>query len=193
MVYTRKEEGEYKMRKKFRIFSTLTAMVLVVIVMCVGIWAASQATITGSDGSLTVNHSSNVFATVTVNFGDAFGADNPQNVQTFEFDATTTDSDSKTISLPHYVFESGKSSVSFVVTVKNDSTNGSSNLAANLSVNLGGTNHTLFEVSITESNSLELQSGKSGTFTVTINYVGNYSNNDAATYDFNLTLDESAD
>lgn len=51
------------MRKKFRIFSTITAMVLVVLVMCVGIWAASQATVTGT-GNLIFTTSGDVSATV---------------------------------------------------------------------------------------------------------------------------------
>lgn len=51
------------MRKKFRIFSTITAMVLVVLVMCVGIWAASQATVTGTGNLIFTTHG-DVSATV---------------------------------------------------------------------------------------------------------------------------------
>lgn len=88
------------MRKKFRIFATLTSMVLVLIVMSVGIWAATQATVTSTGGSLTFTAGSEVYATVELDkvYDGTFSSDG----SSVEFNATS--SDTGELALENYNF-----------------------------------------------------------------------------------------
>ncbi len=105
------------MRKKFRIFATLTSMVLVLIVMSVGIWAATQATVTSTGGSLTFTAGSEVYATVELDqdyTGSSFAADD-----SVVFGATDLAKDSDTLTLANYNFNE-KEEYIFVLKITNN-------------------------------------------------------------------------
>ncbi len=105
------------MRKKFRIFATLTSMVLVLIVMSVGIWAASQATVTSEGGMLTFTAGSEVYATVELDqdyTDSSFVADDSA-----EFGATDLAKDSDTLTLANYNFNK-KDEYIFVLKITNN-------------------------------------------------------------------------
>lgn len=89
------------MRKKFRMFATLTSMVLVLIVMSVGIWAATQATVSSTGGSLTFTAGSEVYAKVELDqvYEGTFGVDD-----SVEFGANNLDVDSDSLTLADYNF-----------------------------------------------------------------------------------------
>lgn len=169
------------MRRKFRLFSTLTAMALVLVVLCVGIWAATAAKITGNDGKLSVTATNDILATVTFNFGSG-------NRQTITFDTNDEDDESqayatKTVNLPSYTYaetDDGKSK-SFNITITNDYTDNLTTLTGDLSVTLTdeenfsceitGDGYTNGALNIGASNDT---SKTSITLTVTITYKGNY-------------------
>lgn len=175
------------MRKKFRIFSTLTAMVLVVIVMCVGIWAASQATITGS-GSLSFTGASDVKATVTISSQDGSTIIGGQETQTFKFDGSESSSPSnKTFSFGQLVFSSGKKSYSFTITIKNDFTDKVANkLSSKLEIE-GVTEQFKVTVDPTDYEAEKEVSSSDLTYTVTISYSGDYEES-ASANDFSVML-----
>lgn len=161
------------MRKKFRIFSTLTAMVLVVIVMCVGIWAASQATITGS-GSLSFTGASDVKATVTISSKDGSIIDGSQSRE-FKFDGSESSSTSnQTFSFGQLVFSSGKKSYSFTITIQNDFTNKVANKLSSKLVITGVTEPFTVTVDPTDYKDEKEVSSSVLTYTVTISYSGDY-------------------
>lgn len=161
------------MRKKFRIFSTLTAMVLVVIVMCVGIWAASQATITGF-GSLSFTGASDVKATVTISSQDGSIIDGSQSRE-FKFDGSESSSPSnQTFSFGQLVFSSGKKSYSFTITIQNDFTDKVANkLSSKLEIT-GVTEPFTVTVDPTDYTAEKEVSSSELTYTVTISYSGDY-------------------
>ena len=97
------------MRRKFRIFSTLTAMVLVLIVMCVGIWAATQITIQGSGNVSFV--AKDVMAKVSIFVDDS---DSPFYNNEFDQDSEGLD----TISLPNFEFENSEDGMSHVLWIR---------------------------------------------------------------------------
>ena len=169
------------MRRKFRIFSTLTAMALVLVVLCVGIWAATAAKITGTNGQLSVTATTDILATIEFNFGES-------DKQTIIFDTSVEDDASqnyatKTVNLPSYTYaETDENKTkSFTITVRNDYTDDLTALDGTLVVNL--VDKTNFSVVVTgvgyNSGVLTIDPSNEGakssiTLTVTITYNGNY-------------------
>ena len=161
------------MRKKFRIFSTLTAMVLVVIVMCVGIWAASQATITGS-GSLSFTGASDVKATVTISSQDGSSIIDGSQSKEFKFDGSESSPSNQEFSFGQLVFSSGKKSYSFTITIQNDFTDKVANkLSSKLEIT-GVTEPFTVTVDPADYTAEKEVSSSDLTYTVTITYSGNY-------------------
>lgn len=187
------------MRKKFRIFSTVATMALVVLIMCVGLWAAKDVTITSgsNDGSLTVEATNDIFATVTVDFKGAFGEEPDNNIQVLEFDANTgtpNETTTSNVTLPDYVFIPESKTKTFDVTVKNDFEDKLTSISAVLTVMTNeGENADMFEITIDEGEASApatetIAAGASKTFVVTIEYLGNFSAGSTANYSFNLSL-----
>lgn len=182
------------MRRKFRLFSTLTAMALVLVVLCVGIWAATSANITSSGGSLTVGTTDDVLATVVFNFDDQHSGSNKEI--TFDTSDTTSPA-SETIALPNYEFTATTKSYSFSIVVTNDFTDGSSVLDGDLTVSVTESD---FEVTIekdsedyTSATSFEVPAGTSEdkgktTFEVTVTYNGNFGKDLSDTLKLSLDL-----
>ena len=104
------------MRRKVRIFSTIVSLALVLAVMCVGIWAASNVTLS-STGTLVFNPTdvnatvafANAGGTKTVSFGQA----------SYSFDETT---ENESHSVAFTFAEANKTTDTwiFTVTVTND-------------------------------------------------------------------------
>lgn len=169
------------MRRKFRLFSTLTAMALVLVVLCVGIWAATAAKITGNDGKLSVTATTDILATVKFDFGDS-------GSQTIKFDTNDEDDESqayatKTVNLPSYTYAETDEdkSKSFTVIITNDYTDNSTTLTGDLSVTLADKENFSCEITGDGYNDGALTIGASNdtnqtsiTLTVTITYNGNY-------------------
>lgn len=169
------------MRRKFRIFSTLTAMALVLVVLCVGIWAATAAKITGTDGQLSVTATTDILATIEFNFGES-------DKQIIIFDTNDEDDASqyyatKTVNLPSYTYAETdeNKSKSFTITITNDYTDDLTALDGTLVINL--VDKTNFSVNVTgvgyNSGVLAIGASNEGakssiTLTVTITYNGNY-------------------
>ena len=169
------------MRRKFRIFSTLTAMALVLVVLCVGIWAATAAKITGTDGQLSVTATTDILATIDFVFGES-------DKQAIIFDTNDEDDASqnyatKTVNLPSYTYAETdeNKSKSFTIIITNDYTDDSTALAGTLDINL--VDKTNFSVNVTgdgyNSGVLAIDASNEGakssiTLTVTITYNGNY-------------------
>lgn len=174
------------MRKKFRIFSTLTAMVLVVIVMCVGIWAATRAEVTGS-GSLSFTGGSDVKATVTIYSSDGIIGD--QETQTFKFDGSESSSTStKSFEFGQLVFSSSKQSYSFTITVQNDFTDKDANkLSSQLQIT-GVEEPFTVKVDPTDYTAEKEVSSSNLTYTVTISYSGDYEESASAGFSVSLNL-----
>lgn len=185
------------MRRKFRLFSTLTAMALVLVVLCVGIWAATSAKITSSGGSLTVNVSDQLLATVEFNFGTDGIVD--EREPKFEYTAESG-LESETVTLPNYTFTADDKDVSFEVKVTNDYLDGST-LTGEITSNVG--EGAPFEVSITSEESLSnnsftvpayTESNKGSiTFTVTVKYTGKFAEAVNETLNFTLTLSKATE
>lgn len=99
------------MRRKVRIFSTIVSLALVLAVMCVGIWAASNVTLE-STAQLTFNPTdvnakvafANAGGTKTVSFGQ----------QSYSFDETTT---TKSHSVTFTFAEANKTTDTWIFTV----------------------------------------------------------------------------
>ena len=110
------------MRKKFRIFSTITAMVLVVLVMCVGIWAATQATVSSTGGDLTFNVSdSDIYAKVSYDSNASSGEFTEEKSVTIAPSANGNPIYS--IELNPYVFTSENHTYIFAIKIENLSSN----------------------------------------------------------------------
>lgn len=182
------------MRRKFRIFSTLTAMALVLVVLCVGIWAATTANITSTGGSLTVNVSDQLLATVEFDFGADGQVSERQPI--FKYTAEQGPN-SETVTLPNYEFTAIDKDVSFKVKITNDYLDGST-----LSGTIESTveEEAPFNVVITPSESLSsgsftvpAYSGDKGSiiFTVTISYTGSFAEAANNNLSFELTLSKA--
>ena len=182
MFYTRKEEGEYKMRKKFRIFSTLTAMVLVVIVMCVGIWAATQAEVTGT-GTLSFAFNE-IKATVQIDSADSIIEN--KTSKTFDFSDPTQPTATGEVAFTNLSFSSSKKDYTFTITITNLLGEGNGTLDSTLTI---GEVSSPFKVVVTDSDNY-LSTTKvvetSVTYTVTISYTGDF--DAAAEQPFSMSL-----
>lgn len=179
------------MRRKFRIFSTLTAMALVLVVLCVGIWAATTANIISTGGSLTVNVSDQLLATVEFDFGDDGDVSDRKPVFNYTAEQGPT---SETVTLPNYEFTATDKEVSFRVKITNDYLDDST-----LSGTITSTveEEAPFNVVITPSESLlegaftvpayNTEKG-SITFTITVSYTGSFAEAAYNNLSFALTL-----
>lgn len=177
------------MRKKFRIFSTITAMVLVVLVMCVGIWAATQATVSGT-GNLIFTTSGDVQAIVTIKSDDAI-IKNPEGEDYLsEWKIAFNGSESsinETISFKELSFSSSKKTYTFNILVENDYDNKDDNkLTSSLATSIGeGANDYEIESSVVGT---EAANENSVSYTVTISYKGNYEETVSGTFSFSLKI-----
>lgn len=169
------------MRRKFRIFSTLTAMVLVLIVMCVGIWAATQITIQGSGNVSFV--AKDVMAKVSIFVDDS---DSPFYEKTFDQNSEGLDN----IGMPNFEFENSEAGKSHTLKVKIDNMYESSisiNAYVGCAVPEPYTDD--FTISgITSGNIYTISSGSSEEITVTITYNGDYKSDINCVYNLLIQL-----
>lgn len=155
------------MRRKFRIFSTLTAMVLVLIVMCVGIWAATQITIQGSGNVSFV--AKDVMAKVSITVDDA---DSPVYEKTFNQDSEGLDN----IKMPDLGFENSEAGKSHTLKIKIENMYESSiNINAYVGCSVSEPNTADFTISgIKNDNIYTISNGTPEEITITITYNGDY-------------------
>ncbi len=174
------------MRKKFRIFSTLTAMVLVVIVMCVGIWAASQATITGS-GSLTFTGGSDVKAKITISSDDAIIDGSKSKV--FDFYGSESNSDNEqSFGFGNLSFSADKQSYAFTITIHNTFNDPNTDkLASSLEIT-GIASPFNVTVNPEDYTTDKEVASEDLIYTVTISYDGEYEETASATFSVSLNL-----
>lgn len=107
------------MKRNIRIVSTLTTMLLVIAIMCVGIFAATQINVTGN-GTLTFS-AEDVYATVTVDH-QAEGEGVSGGVKTWTFDKDTDPGIEMTESLnfADIAVDKATRTATVTVTVQND-------------------------------------------------------------------------
>ena len=190
------------MKKKVRIISTVVSLCLVVATMCVGIWAATRATLSSTTSTLTFN-ADNVLATVTLTKGAGMASDeNFANNGTYTIEEGAAAS--TTVSIPNMTFATAGSSKTFTVTVHNGfAENSNITIDSLLTVTTAGTDAAKFTVGITddgtnaESNNAEATEvvavGTDLIYTVTITYDENGADNTAsATLNFTLVLEKTA-
>lgn len=173
------------MKKRIRIISTVLSLVLVVATLCVGIWAATQVSVTGS-GNLSFT-GSDVYATVTLesSSGVTFGASATKTI-TFEPGTQTQDN----IAVAGLEFTSSDMTAkTFTVKVKNDFQSDSIDVVLTATVEESKP----FTASVSESGTATVAAAGEKTFTVTITYTGQASgSDDTATFSFNLSLAKTA-
>ena len=169
------------MKKRIRIISTVLSLVLVVATLCVGIWAATQVSVTGS-GNLSFT-GSDVYATVTLesSSGVTFGASATKTI-TFEPGTQTQDN----IAVAGLEFTSSDTTAkTFTVKVKNDFQSDSIDVVLTATVEESKP----FTASVSESGTATVAAGGGKTFTVTSTYTGQASGwDDTATFSFTLCL-----
>lgn len=173
------------MKKRIRIISTVLSLVLVVATLCVGIWAATQVSVTGS-GNLSFT-GSDVYATVTLesSSGVTFGASATKTI-TFEPGTQTQDN----IAVAGLEFTSSDTTAkTFTVKVKNDFQSDSIDVVLTATVQESKP----FTASVSESGTATVAAAGEKTFTVTITYTGQASgSDDTATFNFELELTKTA-
>lgn len=181
------------MKRRIRIITTAVSICLVFAVMCIGIYAATQVTLTGQGGTLSFN-SEHVQATVVVkntkgkllNVTDETGTTYTYN---------QNGSAANTVTITGHTFTEVNETVSFTVAVTNGFAEGASNIKSVFTASVKGTNG--FKVDITAADDAEgsynaegntIAPAKTLTYTVTVTYTGaeNVSAND--TFSFSLTL-----
>lgn len=171
------------MRRKFRIFSTLTAMVLVLIVMCVGIWAATQITIQGSGNVSFV--AKDVMAKVSIFVDDS---DSPFYEKTFNQDSEGLDN----IGMPNFEFENSEAGKSHTLKVKIENMYESSiSINAYVGCAVPDPYTDDFTISIldsTSNNIYTISNGQNKEITVTITYNGDYKSDINCAYNLLIQL-----
>lgn len=149
------------MKRNIRIVSTLTTMLLVIAIMCVGIFAATQINVTGN-GTLTFS-AEDVYATVTVDHQ----AEGDGGVKTWTFDKDTDPGIEMTESL-HFAdiaVDRATRTATVTVTVQNDF---GADTGIKISAALVVTSNTEFvTVSGTETATVSAGEENKKTFTVT--------------------------
>lgn len=173
------------MKKRIRIISTVLSLVLVVATLCVGIWAATQVSVTGS-GNLSFT-GSDVYATVTLESSSGV---------TFDASATKTitfvpgTQTQKNIAVAGLEFTSSDPTAkTFTVKVKNDFQSDSIDVVLTATVEESKP----FTASVSESGTATVAAAGEKTFTVTITYTGEASgSDDTAMFNFNLSLTKTA-
>lgn len=173
------------MKKRIRIISTVLSLVLVVATLCVGIWAATQVSVTGS-GNLSFT-GSDVYATVTLesSSGVTFDASATKTI-TFKQGTQTQNN----IAVAGLEFTSSDPTTkTFTVKVKNDFQSDSIDVVLTATVEESKP----FTASVSESGTATVAAAGEKTFTVTITYTGEASgSDDTATFNFNLSLTKTA-
>lgn len=179
------------MKKRIRIISTVLSLVLVVATLCVGIWAATQVSVTGS-GNLSFT-GSDVYATVTLESSESSSV-------TFDSSATKTitfkpgTQTQNNIAVAGLEFTSSDMSSdmtakTFTVKVKNDFQSDSIDVVLTATVEESKP----FTASVSESGTATVAAAGEKTFTVTITYTGEASgSDDTAMFNFNLSLTKTA-
>ena len=173
------------MKKRIRIISTVLSLVLVVATLCVGIWAATQVSVTGS-GNLSFT-GSDVYATVTLESSSGVTFD-ASATKTITFVPGTQTQDNIAVAGLEFT-SSDMTAKTFTVKVKNDFQSDSIDVVLTATVEESKP----FTASVSESDTATVAAAGEKTFTVTITYTGQASgSDDTATFNFNLSLTKTA-
>ncbi len=173
------------MKKRIRIISTVLSLVLVVATLCVGIWAATQVSVTGS-GNLSFT-GSDVYATVTLESSSGVTFD-ASATKTITFVPGTQTQDNIAVAGLEFT-SSDMTAKTFTVKVKNDFQSDSIDVVLTATVEESKP----FTASVSESGTATVAAAGEKTFTVTITYTGEASgSDDTAMFNFNLSLTKTA-
>ena len=173
------------MKKRIRIISTVLSLVLVVATLCVGIWAATQVSVTGS-GNLSFT-GSDVYATVTLESSSGVTFD-ASATKTITFVPGTQTQDNIAVAGLEFT-SSDPTAKTFTVKVKNDFQSDSIDVVLTATVEESKP----FTASVSESGTATVAAAGEKTFTVTITYTGEASgSDDTAMFNFNLSLTKTA-
>lgn len=173
------------MKKRIRIISTVLSLVLVVATLCVGIWAATQVSVTGS-GNLSFM-GSDVYATVTLESSSGVTFD-ASATKTITFVPGTQTQDNIAVAGLEFT-SSDMTAKTFTVKVKNDFQSDSIDVVLTATVQESKP----FTASVSESGTATVAAAGEKTFTVTITYTGQASgSDDTATFNFELELTKTA-
>lgn len=173
------------MKKRIRIISTVLSLVLVVATLCVGIWAATQVSVTGS-GNLSFT-GSDVYATVTLESSSGVTFD-ASATKTITFKPGTQTQDNIAVAGLEFT-SSDMTAKTFTVKVKNDFQSDSIDVVLTATVEESKP----FTASVSESGTATVAAAGEKTFTVTITYTGEASgSDDTAMFNFNLSLTKTA-
>lgn len=181
------------MKRRIRIITTAVSICLVFAVMCIGIYAATQVSLKGQNGTLSFN-SEHVQATVLVkntkgkllNVTDETGTTYTYN-QSGAADNTVT--------ITGHTFTEVNETVSFTVAVTNNFAEGTSTIKSVFTASVEGENG--FDVDITAAGGVEdsyneegntIAPAKTLTYTVTVTYTGAETVSANDTFSFSLTL-----
>lgn len=174
------------MKKRIRIISTVLSLVLVVATLCVGIWAATQVSVTGS-GNLSFT-GSDVYATVTLESSSGVTFD-ASATKTITFVPGTQTQDNIAVAGLEFTSSDPTAKKTFTVKVKNDFQSDSIDVVLTATVEESKP----FTASVSESGTATVAAAGEKTFTVTITYTGEASgSDDTAMFNFNLSLTKTA-
>lgn len=177
------------MKRNIRIVSTITTMLLVIAIMCVGIFAATQINVTGN-GTLTFS-AEDVYATVTVEH-QAEGEGVSEGVKTWTFDKDTDPGIEMTapLNFADIAVDKATRTATVTVTVQNDfGADTGIKISAALVVT---SNEEFVTVSGTETATVSAGEENKKTFTVTFTLTDKAIEEglgaDGVDFDFSLTL-----
>lgn len=174
------------MKKRIRIISTVLSLVLVVATLCVGIWAATQVSVTGS-GNLSFT-GSDVYATVTLESSSGVTFD-ASATKTITFKPGTQTQNNIAVAGLQFTSSDTTTAKTFTVKVKNDFQSDSIDVVLTATVEESKP----FTASVSESGTATVAAAGEKTFTVTITYTGQASgSDDTATFNFELELTKTA-
>lgn len=176
------------MKKRIRIISTVLSLVLVVATLCVGIWAATQVSVTGS-GNLSFT-GSDVYATVTLESSESSSVTfDSSATKTITFKPGTQTQNNIAVAGLEFTSSDMTAKKTFTVKVKNDFQSDSINVVLTATVEESKP----FTASVSESGTATVAAAGEKTFTVTITYTGQASgSDDTAMFNFNLSLTKTA-
>lgn len=176
------------MKKRIRIISTVLSLVLVVATLCVGIWAATQVSVTGS-GNLSFT-GSDVYATVTLESSESSSVTfDSSATKTITFKPGTQTQNNIAVAGLEFTSSDMMTAKTFTVKVKNDFQSDSINVVLTATVEESKP----FTASVSESGTATVAAAGEKTFTVTITYTGEASgSDDTAMFNFNLSLTKTA-
>lgn len=184
------------MKRKFKIISTLTTMVAVMLTMCVGILAAKKVSFAGNS---TLSFSAtDVFATVTIQeqIGDA-ASNTVFSQKTYNGSTSSGEENlSETVSFSAFTFAKATDQIVITVTVKNDFTE-STSIDVHLAATVESDENQLIVIETSEnleSGSDTIQSGASETYTVTLSLSEKAQQQGVSqlTFSFDLSLSRTA-